>query len=154
MPATKSALRGSQSAAPATKSPLQGPQSTAPAMKCAFQGPQSTAPATIPENEPHVQKSRCTALVKKSERLEDYHHAQSAAPGTQSTHRSKTAPIPCTCHERPTLDLQSTRIPLRLPRQVATMSESRHKHPPWTTRFCEPAQSKCTSRISRGMNAR
>ena len=71
-----------------------------------------------------------------------------------------TAPISCACHEKSTLDHQSTRFPLRLPRKVATMSEnaraqrerSPEKHPPLPPRFREPAQSKCTKRILRGMN--
>ena len=58
-PATKSALRGSQSAAlpqictssavPVTKSALSGSQSAAPARNSAPQGPQITAPDLISE---------------------------------------------------------------------------------------------------------
>ena len=61
----------------------------------------------------------------------------------------------CTCHEKPTLDHQNTRFPLRLPRKVTTMCEHAHGattralQPP---RFRETAQSKCTSTIERGMN--
>ena len=130
-PGTKSALQGPQSAAPATKFALQGPQSTTPATKSALRGPRSTAPATksalqcsqstapapatISENEPHLQKSRFIAPVTKLERVEDHHHVQSAAPATKFAFRSKTAPIPCACHEKSTLDHQNTRFPLRLP---------------------------------------
>ena len=60
-------------------------QNTAPATKAALQGPQSPAPATTSENEPHVEKSRFIALVTKTERLEDHHHVQSAAPATKPT---------------------------------------------------------------------
>ena len=82
----------------------------------------SAAPATKSANEPHVQKSRFTAPVTKSEVLDDHHHAQSAAPAL----RSKTAPIPCTCHEKSILKHQNTRFPLRLPRKVTTMCENAH----------------------------
>ena len=123
-PAMKSALQGPQNTAPPTKSALQGPQSTAPATKCALQDPQSLAPATTSENEPHVEKSRFTTPVTKSEHVEDYHHVQSAAPATKSTRRSKAAPTPCTCHEKLTWGRQSTRFPLQLPRKVTTMSEN------------------------------
>ena len=76
---SKSALRGSQSAAPATKSALPSLRSAAPATKSALRG------------------------------------SQSAAPATKSALRSKAAPISRTCHEKSTLDHQSTRFPLRLP---------------------------------------
>ena len=36
----------------------------------------------------------------------------------------KAAPIPCACHEKSTLDHQSTRFPLCLPRKVTTRSEN------------------------------
>ena len=54
------------------------------------------------ERRPHVQKLRHTAPVMKSERLDDHHHA-----ATKSALRSKTAPIPCTCHKKSTLDHQN-----------------------------------------------
>ena len=75
-------------------------------------------------NEPRVQKSRFTAPVTKSGLLDDHHHVQSAAPATKTAFRSKTAPIPCTCHEKSTLEHQNTRFPLRLPRKVTTMCEN------------------------------
>ena len=80
-PAAKSALRSSQSAALATNSALGSSQSTVPVTKSALQGPQSIAPATKSANEPHVHKSRFTAPVTKSERVEDHHHI---APVTNS----------------------------------------------------------------------
>ena len=83
----------------------------------------SAVPATKSAIEPHVQKSRFTA-VTKSELLDDHHHVQSAAPATKIAFRSKTAPIPCTCHEN--LEHQNTRFPLRLPRKVITMCENAH----------------------------
>ena len=46
VPATKSALRGSQSAAPATNSALRGSQNAAPATKSALRGSQSAVPVT------------------------------------------------------------------------------------------------------------
>ena len=68
--------------------------------------------------------------------------SQSAAPATKYTFRSKAAPIPCACHEKSTLEHQSTRFPWRLPRKVTTMCEnahgattrgqSRHTHAPAT----------------------
>ena len=54
MPATKSALQASQSAAPATKSALRNLH---------FEVTKYTAPATISENEPRVEKSPFTAPV-------------------------------------------------------------------------------------------
>ena len=75
-------------------------------------------------NEPHVQKSRFTAPVTKSELLKDHHHVQSAVPATKIAFRSKTAPVPCTCHEKSLLEHQNTRFPLRLPRKVITMCEN------------------------------
>ena len=45
---------------------------------------------------------------------------------TKTAFRSKTAPIPCTCHEKSTLDHQNTRFPLRLPQKVITMCENAH----------------------------
>ena len=54
------------------------------------------------------------------------HFLQSAVPATKTVLRSKTAPIPCTCHEKSTLEHQSTRFPLRLPRKVITMCENAH----------------------------
>ena len=150
---TKSAIQGSQSAVPATKSALQGSQS-------------ATAPATKSENEPHVEVSRFTAPVRKSERLEDFHHAQSpkccTAPAMKSALRSKAAPIPCTCHEKSTLEPPKHEVSLapatksdhhvrkcaqhHIESAVATSTRSQ------PTRFSEPAQSKCTLRISRGMH--
>ena len=66
----------------------------------------------LSENDPHVQKSRFIApvTVTKLERIEDHHHVQSAAPATESTFRSITAPIPCTCRENSALDHQSTTL--------------------------------------------
>ena len=64
--------------------------------------------------------------VTKSELLDDHHHVQSAVPATKTAFRSKTPPIPCTCHEKSTLEHQSTRFPLRLPRKVTTMCENVH----------------------------
>ena len=122
----KFALRGSQSAVPATKSALRGSQSAAPASKSAHRGTQSAVPATTSANEPHVQKSRFTAPVTKSEPLDDHHHVESAAPATKTAVRIKIAPIPCTCHEKSTLRRQNTRFPLRLPRKVTTMCENAH----------------------------
>ena len=137
-----------------------------PATKSAHRGSQSAVPATKSANEPHVQKSRFTAPVTKSELLWKRRSPpchESAAPATKSAFQSApTAPIPCTCHEKSTLEHQNTRFPLRLPRKVTTMCENAHGT---TTRaqslqapaagpgrFCEPAQSKCTLTMSRGMN--
>ena len=141
-PATKSALRGSQSAVPATKSALQDSQSAAPATKSARRGSQSAVPATKSANEPDVEKQRFTVPVTKSELVEDHHHVQSAATAMKTAVRSKTAPIPCACHDQSTLDHENTRFLLRLPRKVTTMCENAHGA---TTR----AQSKCMWTIQR-----
>ena len=101
-PIIKFALQGPQSTAPATKSALQDPQILHLRLYLHFkvhkvlrlprnlhfkvhkalhlprnlhQGPQSTAPATTSENEPHVQVSRFTAPVTKSEHAEDLRQA-------------------------------------------------------------------------------
>ena len=84
----------------------------------------ATVAVTKSANEPHVQKSRLTAPVTKSELLDDHHHVQSAAPARKTAARSKTPPIPCTCHEKSTLEHLNTRFPLRLPRKVTTMYEN------------------------------
>ena len=51
----------------------------------------------LPRNLQTSHMPRFTAPVTKSELLDD---VQSAAPATKTTFRSKTAPIPCTCHEK------------------------------------------------------
>ena len=56
VPATKIALRGSQSAVPATKSALRGSQSAVPATKSALRGSQSAVPAT-----------KCTSKFSRSD---------------------------------------------------------------------------------------
>ena len=91
-PATKSALRGSQSAVPVTKSALRGSQSAAHATKSAHRGSQSAAPATKSPNETHIQKSRFTAPVTKSELLDDHHRVQSAAPATNTVSKALRLP--------------------------------------------------------------
>ena len=149
VPATKSTLRGSQSAVPAMRSALPCSQSAAPATKSALQDSHAAAltrpfaARTCPktkrqlsrETPPISEKLRFTAPVTRSEHVEDHHRVQSAAPATKSALGSTPAPIPCGCHEKPLLDRQSTRFPLRLPENARST----------TTR----AQSKCTSRISK-----
>ena len=116
--ATKFAFQGPQSTAPATKSALQGPRSTAPATKSAFQGLQCTAPATKSALQvlrlpgflkmSHMSKSHNSLHLSRSQSTYYYHHVQSAAPATKSTHPSRTARIPTTeargflgaCHEK------------------------------------------------------
>ena len=88
----------------------------APATLFALRGSQSAAPATI---------SGFVAPAAKLERVEDDHHVQSAAPAAKSALRSKTAAIPCACHES-RLWTTWTRFPLRLPRKATTMSENAH----------------------------
>ena len=76
-------------------------------------------------NEPHVQKSRFTAPVTKSELLND-HHVQSDAPATKPAFRTRTSPI---CHEKSALEHQNTRFPLRLPpRKVTTVPKCARRH--------------------------
>ena len=91
--------------------------------------------AAFARDPPISEKLRFTAPVTRSEHVEDHHRVQSAAPATKSALGSTPAPIPCGCHEKPLLDRQSTRFPLRLPENARST----------TTR----AQSKCTSRISK-----
>ena len=74
-------------------------------------------PATKSAIEPHVQKSPFTEPVTKSELFNDHHRVQSAVPASKSAFRSKTAPIPCACQEKSTLDHENTRYPWRLPRK-------------------------------------
>ena len=85
------------------------------------------APATKSANEPHVQQSRFTAPLTKSELLDDHHHVQSAAPAMKTAFRSKTAPIPSTCHENRLASTKTRgKVPLRLPRKVITTCENAH----------------------------
>ena len=65
MVATKSALRGSPSAAAATKSALRGSLSAAPARKFALRGSPSAAPATK-----SVHKKQVKILVTMQGRFE------------------------------------------------------------------------------------
>ena len=65
-----------------------------------------------------LQKSQFTAPVTKSELVQDHHHVQSTVLATKTAFRSKTAPIPCTCH---TVDHKNTRFPSHLPRKVTIM---------------------------------
>ena len=123
-PATKSALRVSPSAVTAMKSALRGSQSAAPARKSAHRGSQSAARATKSANEPHVQKSRFTAPVTKSELLDDHHHSK-VLHLPRKLHFEVTY-LRSTCHEKSTLEHLSTRFPLRLPRKVTAMCENAH----------------------------
>ena len=74
------------------------------------------------ENEPHVPRSRFTVPATKSERPEDF----------EDHHRVQSISLPRNLHievkplEKPTLDLQSTRFPLRLPRKVTTKPGNVH----------------------------
>ena len=62
---------------------------------------------------------------------------KSAVPATKCALRSKAAPIPCTCHEKPTLDHQSTRTKsdhhvrkcARHHNKSATATSTRRGHP-------------------------
>ena len=170
MPATKSALRGSQSAVPATKSALQGsPTRAVPATKSAPRGSQSavllqcykictsrftkcracheicTSRLTIQVlRRPHfdVHKMLCLPRKWQTSHMSKSHDSlhlsrnqssskitaivQSAVPATKAVFRSKAAPIPCTCHEKSTLDQENTRFPSCLPRKVSTMCENVH----------------------------
>ena len=153
-PGAKSTFRSSQSAvpprnlqleAPATKSALRSSQSALRATKSAVRSSQRAVPATKFADEPHVQKSRLTALVTKSERLKDHHMSKvlrlpqdlhfevkplrSLAPVTKSRlWTTKARSFPCACPK-------SDRM------------RGAPQHPLQPPRFCERAQSKCTSRI-------
>ena len=48
----------------------------------------------------------------KSERTEDHHRVQSAAPATKSAHRRKPVPISCACHEKLTLNHKNHKVSL------------------------------------------
>ena len=60
-----------------------------PATKSALRGSPSSVPALESANKPHVEKSRFTAPVTKSDRLEDHHHVQSAGHATKSDFLNK-----------------------------------------------------------------
>ena len=77
---------------------------------------------------PNLQTSHMsiTAPVTKSELVEDHHRVQSTLPATKTAFRSKTAPIPCTCHEKSTLKHENSRFPLHLPRKVTIMCGNAH----------------------------
>ena len=81
-------------------------------------------PGNLPTN--HMSKSHDSLHLSRNPLLGNHHHVQSAEPATKTAFRSKTAPIPCTCHEKSTLEHQNTRFPLRLPRKAATMCENAH----------------------------
>ena len=96
-------------------------------------------PATKSANEPQVQKLRFTAPVTKSERLDDHHHVQSAAPA--SALRSKAAPIPCACHEKSTLDHQKHQVSL-----VPAMKSDHHHVRKCTRHHNKSAVARSTRR--------
>ena len=168
MPATKSAVRGSPSAAPATKSALRGSQALCLPRNLHFEVHKVLClprnlhfevhkvlrvsrnlhfkvhqvlrlprnlhfevhkVLRLPRNlqTSHISRSHDSLhLSRNSELVEDHHHIQSAALATKSAFPSKAAPIPCTCHEKSTLDHQNTKFPLHPPRKVTTMSENAH----------------------------
>ena len=90
-------------------------------------------------NEPHVQQSRFTAPVTKSELLDDHQHVRSAAPATKTPFRSNTAPIPCTCHEKSTLKHQKMVSP-------APATKSDHHVPKCARHHNESAVARSTRR--------
>ena len=157
-------LRGSQTAAPVTKSALRGSQCAARATKSALQGPQSTAPATKSANYPHVMsKSHDSMHLSRNQSASKIATMSKVLHLPRNLHfkvKPLRSPAPVTI-QKSTLDHQNTRFPLRTPRKVTiicenahgttTRAQSRQSHPRQPIRFCEPAQSKCTSRISRGM---
>ena len=70
---------------------------------------------------------------------------RSLAPVTKSPLWStKTRGFPCACHEKSPSCAKIRTAPQR--------ERSRYKHPPPAPRFREPAQSKCTLTMSKGMN--
>ena len=99
--------------------------------------------------------AHCSLCLPRSQRTPNT--TKSAAHATKSAPRSTTAPISCTCRTKSTSDHQNTRMPWS-PQKVTTKPEnvhrpqrehSRGKHPLGTTSAREPAQSECTSKISR-----
>ena len=74
------------------------------------------------ENEPHVQRSRLNAPATKSERAEDHHDVQSAAAALATKGDHENA--------------------------CSTTTKAMSRKEPQPSRFCEPAQSKCTSKIN------
>ena len=143
--------KGLQSTTPATKSALQGPQylhfkvhkNTAPATKSALQGPQTTAPATIPDNEPHVQKPGFTAPATNQ-----------SMPKTPTM--SKVLPLPQNLDIDKKLlrspapdevDFRAhTRFPLRKSPKMPTASQRERtsvKHRPGASVSRDPAQRNC-----------
>ena len=97
----------------------------------------------IPSSLPRNQGTPKTSTFSKALRLPRNLHIEVNPP-------KEFLPLPRTLDFRPQ-KLKSTRPPLCLPRKIITKPESLHG-----TRLgpagCEPAQSKCTSKISRGMN--
>ena len=127
---TNSAHRGSQSAAPVTKSSLsikirEGHRFGSLGARALLSSKNGCRRRARTDPKPHVEKTGFAAPVTRSERLEDHHHVQSAAPATKSALLSM---IPCTCHQKSTLDHQNMRFPLCLPRKVTTMSENARGH--------------------------
>ena len=99
-------------------------QSATPATKSVLQGPQSIRYCSC--HLPHVEKSRCTAPVTKSERVEDHHHVHSAASATKSALQSKPLRSLASVTKSRLWTTKSTRFPLHLPRKVTTMSQNAH----------------------------
>ena len=48
----------------------------------------------------YMSKSHDSLHLPRNQSPDDHHYVQSATPATKSQFRSKTAPIPCTCHEK------------------------------------------------------
>ena len=95
----------------------------------------------------HMPKSHGSLQISQNQgmpKITTTSHVQSAAPATKSALRSKTAPIPCTCHEKSTSRLPSRKVTIPCPKMcVATQRErGREKHRLQPPRFCEPAQSE------------
>ena len=125
--------------------------SAVPATKSALRRPPSAVTATKSANEPHVQKSRFTAPVTKSELLDDHHHVQSVAPATKTAKYNSSDPL----HLSRKVDLEEPKREVspapatkcdRRARKCArrhnesAIVRSTHLGAP---RLCEPAQSKC-----------
>ena len=61
----------------------------------------------------------CTSRVTECFACHKICKRATCPPATKTAFRSKTAPIPCTCHEKSTLEHQNTRFPWHLPRKCA-----------------------------------
>ena len=153
---------------PATKSTLRRPQSTAPATKSALRycacheicTSRSTKRCACHEICTSRFTKRCACYNICALRFASKITISKALHLPRNLHFEVKTLRLLACQEKSTLHHQNTRFSLRLPRpscpKIRTAApqqgRSRDKRPLQPSRFFEPAQSKCTWRISRGVN--